>query len=146
MVQRLSKRSTAEMDALAAALVKRIQVSPLSGDSMPTLAAGTTRLGKIEFLEGISRLEPSPCERRRGFTEEGLLIRIRQRRYTSAGIIQTSPIGSASIIQLHLEHQSGYAESLRIPFRAKRPRTLSVGKGVTVEAAPKWFFHPCFRD
>lgn len=146
MVQRLSKRSTAELDALATALVRRLQTSPLPGNSLLPLAAGTTRLGKIEFLKGPSRLESRPTEGLLGFTETGLLIRIRQQRYTSAGIVESPSTGNASTIQLHLEHQSGYAKSLRIPFRVKRPQFFSVGSGITQTAAPKWFLSPWRRD
>ncbi len=142
MVQRLSKRSTAEIDALREALIERFRSLQSPKRPAALLGAGTTRLGKIEFLTGGSPSLSNLSGRSYRRLEESILIRIRQERYSSAGIIAPRGLCGELEIRIHLEHRTGYALSLEIPYRAKRPQFLSLGRCRAGDVSAKWFREP----
>lgn len=128
------------MGSLAKTLIDRFKISTGADNGHILLAAGTTRLGKIEFV-------PQPNwaikdTRTFRYIEEGLLIRIRQNRYSSAGIIESRINDDESKVRIHIEHQSSYAQTIQIPFRSKRPRFVTLGEPNRRDTYPRWFCEP----
>ena len=136
----MSKKSDLEMNLLTEALISRFKTLIETDRNHTLLAAGTTRLGKIEFINVPDWHSCPFCSTIH--LEEGLLIRIRQNRYSSAGILANRLTETESTIQIHLEYQSRYAKALQIPYREKRPRFIRLGTPIRKEASPRWFYNP----
>ncbi len=136
----MSKKSNLEMDALTRALIDRFRTLTGTESTHILMAAGTTRLGKIEFIHNPTWATKSA--RPLPYIEESILIRIRQNRYSSAGIIESHVTESESKVRIHIEHQSRYAQAIQIPFRAKRPRFFTLGKPSRRDASLRWFGNP----
>lgn len=133
----MSRKSDLEIGSLATALIDRFKNLTGTHPTHLLTAAGTTRLGKIEFVHNPAWAIGNA--RSFQFMEESLLIRIRQKRYSSAGIIDSRITGSESRVRIHIEHQSRYAQVIQIPFRTKRPRSITLGKPVRKETSVRWF-------
>ncbi len=136
----MSIKSDLEMNLLAEALISRFKTLIETYPNHTLLAAGTTRLGKIEFIN-VPNWHSCPIGSALHL-EESLLIKIRQDRYSSAGIIAKRLTQAESTIQIHLEYQSRYAQAFRIPYREKRPRLIRLGTPIRKEASPRWFYNP----
>lgn len=136
----MPKKSDLEMSFLAKALINRFRNSISLEQSDFLLAAGTTRLGKVEFIRtpiwevGHNDL----CQH----IEESLLIGVRQKRYSSVGIIKSKFSHSESEIRIHIESNCSYAQAFQIPFRIKRPRYVALGRIIKKETSPRWFCNP----
>ncbi|MBN11545.1 MAG: hypothetical protein CMI17_00855 [Opitutaceae bacterium] len=136
----MSKKSDLEMNLLTEALIFRFKTLIETYRNHTILAAGTTRLGKIEFIN-VSNWHSCPiCSTLH--LEESLLIRVRQNRYSSAGIIAKRLTEAESTIQIHLEYQSRCAQAFQIPYREKRPRFIRLGTPIRKEVSPRWFNNP----
>lgn len=135
----MSKKSDLEMNLLAEALVSRFKTLIAADRNHTQMAAGTTRLGKVEFIS-VPNWHSSPIGLMPRL-EESLLIRIRQNRYSSVGIIDRPSNEGESIIRIHLEHQSRYAQAFQIPYRENRPRFIKLGTPIRKEAYPRWFYN-----
>ncbi len=128
------------MGSLTRALLDRFRTLTGSETTHLLMAAGTTRLGKIEFVHDPTWA--TKCARSFRYVEESILMRIRQNRYSSAGIIESQMTESESKVRIHIEHQSRYAQAIQIPFREKRPRSITLGKPSRIEASLRWFGNP----
>lgn len=137
----MPKKSTLEIEALAEALQTRFRASASSENDSLVFGAGTTRLGKIEFINRSKQRAPMSLIDPLHDIEECLLIRIRHKFYSSAGTIESGIFNTEPEVRIHLEHQSGIAQSIQIPFRSKRPRLVTLGNPTQSPTQPRWF-HP----
>lgn len=128
------------MDSLASALIDRFRKLTGTGTTRFLMAAGTTRLGKIEFVNNPPWATKGDTLFR--YVEESILMRIRQNRYSTAGIIESRITESESKVRIHIEHQSYYAQAIQIPFRAKRPHSITLGKPLRIDASLRWYCDP----
>ena len=123
---RKSKAET-ELQKLASALAGRIRDSLQSDAERVPIGAGVTRLGKVEFLySSPARTNFEETESLR--LEESLLIRIRQRRYSSAARLERSLVVDGSEIRIHAEHRARIARAFRFAFRRKRPKRVTLAE------------------
>lgn len=132
-------RRTIERDRLVSALLNRFQsdFESNSGSIVAQVAAGTTRLGQVEFLDLIRSISAVRTRHRGDDLEEGLLIRVRQRRYSSVAVLSCIP--SESKVRIHLEFENRTGATLSIPFRIKRPRQITLGKSDAEPADCRWY-------
>lgn len=127
------------------AQMKRIS-NPDSGRSC--LAAGTTRLKKIEFIQTPLMSTACSAQADYRFLEEGLLLRARGHKYSSAGMAILRHFGAHSCIEIRIEHERGAALTITTPIRRKRPGFLSTGEPSITSTATRWFLKesPVYLD
>ncbi|MBT3481173.1 MAG: hypothetical protein HN457_07090 [Opitutales bacterium] len=132
----MPRKATQELQSLVNALAKRNQNALANESPVACLAAGTTRLGKIEFVQTETDRQTKQSYRT---LHDTLLIRIRQNKYSSVAILETKTANNPSCLRIHAEHEIKISQSYEIPFRTKRPRFISIGIPKTTPAEPLWF-------
>ena len=131
-------KAESELQTLAEALAKGVCDALQADLPRPPIAAGYTRLGKVEFLypsiesTGIEDISDHQLE-------ESLLIRIRQRRYSSAARLENTRFTHKTEIRIHAEHRAPIARIFLISFRRKRPKRITVAESRETMSANRWF-------
>jgi|GEM_PF-653824 len=136
----ISQRLQEEMQSLATFLeVQLKRVSFSDSTNRVCLAAGTTRLKKIEFINAPSSPATSGEQTDYQILEDSLILRVRGRKYSSAGIAVYRGLRAYAYIEIQIEHERGAALAITIPVRCKRPGLLSTGESTVKPAANRWF-------
>lgn len=130
----MSRKANQEIQDLIHQLLRKTCAALESSETRWPIAAGITRLGKIEFL--FIQLETEATKAR---SEESLLIRIRQSRYSSAAMLENETIAKGTEIRIHAEHQSGIATTFRVAYKTKRPKRVTLGQCNTEATTPRWY-------
>ena len=139
----ISNRIRLEMQSLSSFLqLQLIEVSK-KGFSRTKVAAGTTRLRKIEFIsfpdQSHSPGLPNDCQR----LEDSILLRVRGNKYSSVAMAALKGVEHELSIEIHAEHEQGVALKIAIPVRYKRPGYLSIGESSSTETDARWFIEEC---
>ncbi len=95
-------------------------------------------MGKVEFLYRNASI-PSDEDANIARCEESLLIRIRQQRYSCAAKLETFSLKACNEMWIHAEHRTRVALGVRIPFRRKRPKSLTLAKPREIATTPRWY-------
>lgn len=132
----MPQKGAKELQSLVNALVNYNQTALANRSPIKYLAAGTTRLGKIEFIKGETDIQIREIRRT---LNESLLIRIRQNKYSSVAALESKTTSVASSLRIHAEHEFKISRCYQIPFRIKRPNTLSIGIQEITPAELLWF-------
>ena len=132
----MPQKGAKELQSLVNALVNYNQTALANRSPIKYLAAGTTRLGKIEFIKGETDIQIREIRRT---LNESLLIRIRQNKYSSVAALESKTTSEASSLRIHAEHEFKISRCYQIPFRIKRPNTLSIGIQEISPAELLWF-------
>jgi len=132
----MPQKGANELQSLVDALVNHNQTALAKRTPIKYLAAGTTRLGKIEFIKGETDLQIRELRRT---LSETLLLRIRQNKYSSVAMLESKMVNGASALKIHAEHEFKISRCYHIPFRIKRPKIVSIGIQEITPTALLWF-------
>lgn len=136
----ISKRLSGEMQSLATLLEDQLKrVLGYGSTNRVCLAAGTTRLKKIEFIKAPFCLAARKAHTDYQILEDSLILRARGRKYSSAGIAVYRDFGANKRIEIRIEHERGVALAISMPVRCKRPGYLSTGESTITPAVNRWF-------
>ena len=135
----ISNRVREEMQSLAIILKDQLTKGSSQGSSRMGIAAGMTRLRKIEFINTPERSDSSNSRMECRILEDSLLLRVRGRRYSSVAMAAIQARNPSPCIEIHIEHEMGVALNIEIPVRYKRPGCLSTGESTVTKTTARWF-------
>ena len=135
----ISNRVREEMQSLAIILEDQLTNGSRQGSSRMGIAAGMTRLRKIEFINTPERSDSSNSRMECRILEDSLLLRVRGRRYSSVAMAAIQARNPSPCIEIRIEHEMGVALEIEIPVRYKRPGCLSTGESTVTTTTAHWF-------
>ena len=135
----ISNRVREEMQSLAIILEDQLTNGSSQGSSRMGIAAGMTRLRKIEFINTPERSDSSNSRMECRILEDSLLLRVRGRRYSSVAVAAIQARNPSPYIEIRIEHEMGVALNIKIPVRNKRPGCLSTGESTVTKTTARWF-------
>ncbi len=139
----ISNRIRVEMQSLASSLEVQLKKSSSQGSSPMAIAAGMTRLRKIELINVPERSNISSLQMDCRMLEESLLLRVRGLRYSSVAMAAIKATDPSPCIEIRIEHEKGVAINIEIPVRHKRPDYLSTGESTVTATTAHWFLREC---
>ena len=139
----ISTRIRVEMQSLASSLEDQLKKASSQGSRPMGIAAGMTRLGKIELINAPVRSYYSSLQMDCRLLEESLLLRVRGRRYSSVAMATIQAKDPSPRIEICIEHEQGVALNIEIPVRYKRPGCFSTGEPTLTATTARWFLREC---
>ena len=139
----VSNRVRMEMQSLASSLEFHLKKVSSQGSRRMRIAAGMTRLRKIEFIKAQERSNNTSLQMDCRKLEDSLLLRVRGRRYSSVAMAYIQATGPSPNIEIRVEHEQGVALKIEIPVRYKRLGCLSTGESTTTATTVRWFLREC---
>jgi len=139
----ISTRIRVEMQSLASSLEDQLKKVSSHCSSRMGIAAGMTRLGKIELINAPKRSDTPSLQIDWRMLEESLLLRVRGRRYSSVAMASIQARDPSPCIEIRIEHEKGGALNIEIPVRYKRPGCLSTGESTVTATTAHWFLGEC---
>ena len=139
----ISTRIRVEMQSLASRLEDQLKKALSHRSSRLGIAAGMTRLRKIELINAPKRSDTPSLHMDCRMLEESLLLRVRGHRYSSVAMASIQARDPSPCIEIHIEHEKGVALNIEIPVRHKRPGCLSAGESTVTATTAHWFLREC---